>query len=294
LLHDRAKTCGAKEKRFNPACHASGCKGKHIWKLHNLLKDIYKEENQVHLVQGDDKSEEAEGDWAIDEEEEAMIVGTVQQEEDGSWQQASGSWMELGEGEASGAYCVGTCQAMSNQTPELGGECSTESLHPPEDEEDEGVMENGWWSPDRGEMQVSGEEPEYFIELLMGGSTAGGCKVGLERPPAVGGTTDQSARKGGAAKLKVQPQGETQGTKKPTTGREKERSNERAPKGENESNTGTRGKETGNQDNGEPRERQPSGRKQRRPPGPQPDSKIKDESDMSPDPIKSPGHEHKQ
>ncbi len=30
LLHDRAKACGAKEKRFNPACHAPGCKGKHI------------------------------------------------------------------------------------------------------------------------------------------------------------------------------------------------------------------------------------------------------------------------
>jgi hypothetical protein len=30
LLHDKAKTCGAKEKQFNPACHAPGCKGKHI------------------------------------------------------------------------------------------------------------------------------------------------------------------------------------------------------------------------------------------------------------------------
>jgi hypothetical protein len=50
LLHDRAKPCGAKERLANPACHIPGCKGKHIRKLHELLKDVYKEENQVHLV----------------------------------------------------------------------------------------------------------------------------------------------------------------------------------------------------------------------------------------------------
>ncbi len=54
LLHDRAKTCGAKERLANPACHAPGCKGRHIRKLHELLKDMHKEENQVHLVQGFD------------------------------------------------------------------------------------------------------------------------------------------------------------------------------------------------------------------------------------------------
>jgi hypothetical protein len=66
LLHDKAKTCGAKEKRFNPACHAPGCKGRHILKLHNLLKDMRKEENQVHLVQRNDEWEESEGSLAID------------------------------------------------------------------------------------------------------------------------------------------------------------------------------------------------------------------------------------
>jgi hypothetical protein len=81
----------------------------HIWKLHELLKDIHKEEGQVHLVQGDDEWEEPEDDWTIDGEEEAMIVGTIQEEDDGSWQEASSSWMELDEEEGSEVYCVGTC-----------------------------------------------------------------------------------------------------------------------------------------------------------------------------------------
>jgi hypothetical protein len=70
---------------------------------------MHKEENQVHLVQRDDEWEEIEGTWAIDEEEEAMIVGTIQQEENISWQEVSNSWMELDKGEESRAYCVGTC-----------------------------------------------------------------------------------------------------------------------------------------------------------------------------------------
>ncbi len=233
-----------KEKRFNPACHAPGCKGKHIRKLHDLLKDMYKQENQVHLVQGDNEWEESEGAWAIDEEEEAMIVGAFQQEEDSSWQEMSDSWVELGEGEMSRAYCVGTCQGVSNQAPEVGGGCSSEALHPPEDEEDEGIMEGGWWSPDQGELQVSEEEREYFIELLMGGSAAGGCKTALERPPAAGGTTGPPARKGGAAEPEAQPQEEAQGTERPTTGKENERSKEGTSEGENEPGTRTRGKET--------------------------------------------------
>jgi hypothetical protein len=79
---------------------------------------MYKEENQVHLVQGDNEWEESEGTWAMDEEEEAMIVGTIQQEENSSWQEACDSWMELDEGEASGVYCVGTkCQRSRKNVP---------------------------------------------------------------------------------------------------------------------------------------------------------------------------------
>ncbi len=119
LLHDRAKMCGAKERQNKPACYAPGCKGRQIRKLHEFLKDMYEEENQVHLVQGDNEWEEPEGTWAMDEEEEAMIVSTIQQVE-GSWQETSDSWMELDKGEASGVYCVGMCQGESSQVQEDG------------------------------------------------------------------------------------------------------------------------------------------------------------------------------
>jgi hypothetical protein len=91
LLHDRAKPCGARERPANPACHVPDCKGRHIRKLHELLKDIFRNENQVHIVQGDDEWKESEDAWGVDGREEAMIVGTVQQEGDCSWQIASKS-----------------------------------------------------------------------------------------------------------------------------------------------------------------------------------------------------------
>ncbi len=60
LLHDKAKPCGAKQRPVNPACHMPNCKGRHIQKLHDFLKDVFKEENQVYLVHGDDGWEESE------------------------------------------------------------------------------------------------------------------------------------------------------------------------------------------------------------------------------------------
>ncbi len=56
-----------------------------------LLKDVFKEENQVHLVQGGGEWEESEDVWEVDGEEEAMIVGTIQREDNCSWQDASKS-----------------------------------------------------------------------------------------------------------------------------------------------------------------------------------------------------------
>ncbi len=38
---------------------------------------------------------------------------------------------------------------------------------------EEGAIEAGWWSPDPTELQFSEGEPEYLIDLLMGGSGAG-------------------------------------------------------------------------------------------------------------------------
>ncbi len=78
LLHDKDKLCGAKQKPV--ACSASSCKGRHIQKLHEFLKDVFREENQVHVVHREDEWEESEEAWELGEEE-MMIVGTVQQED---------------------------------------------------------------------------------------------------------------------------------------------------------------------------------------------------------------------
>ncbi len=129
-----------------------------------------------------------------------MNVGTIQQEESSRWQEASNSWMELDEGEESGAYCFGTCQGVSSQLPEVGEECSSEALRHPEDEEDEGIIEGRWWSPDTKELQFDEGEQEYLIELLMGGSASGESKVPPERPPAASSVTGQPAKKGKAVK----------------------------------------------------------------------------------------------
>jgi hypothetical protein len=94
LLHDKAKPCGAKQKSADPTCHVPNCKGRHIRKLHEALKDVFKEENQVHLVHGSNEWEESEEAWELGEEEELMIVGTIQQEDSCSWQDASRAWLE--------------------------------------------------------------------------------------------------------------------------------------------------------------------------------------------------------
>jgi hypothetical protein len=133
--------------------------------------------------------------------------------------------------------------------PEVEEECSSQALHPAEDEE---IMVNGWWSPDPRELQFGEEEQEYFIELLMGGSAAGGCKAALERLPAASSTAGQLARKGGAAELEAQPQGEARESK-PAMNKEKGRSSEGAFKGENKSGTRTRGRETGARSKEEPK-----------------------------------------
>jgi hypothetical protein len=118
LLHDKDKPCGAKQKLV--ACSASNCKGRHIQKLHDFLKDVYREENQVHVVHGDDGWEESEEAWEPGEEE-MMIVGMVQQEDNCSWQDASKSWLEQDEKEEVGIYQVGTCQGAVGAPLETGG-----------------------------------------------------------------------------------------------------------------------------------------------------------------------------
>jgi hypothetical protein len=47
LLHDKDKLCGAKQRTVSVACMASGCKGRHAQKLHDFLKDVFREERRV-------------------------------------------------------------------------------------------------------------------------------------------------------------------------------------------------------------------------------------------------------
>ncbi len=244
LLHDRARTCAAKERQDSPACYAPGCKGRHIRKLHEFLKDMYGEENQVHLVQGDGGWEEPEGTWAIDEaeEEEAVIVNTVQQA-GSSWRETDDSWLELNGGEASGIYCVGACHGENGQMPraEAGQPRETLYLY-----EEEGVVEADWWSPDPTEMQFGEGETEYLFDLLMGGSGAGEDRAEPARTPAAPSTMGHAAGGEGATGQGTQPQEEIR-EGKPATGkgsrkaaaRREKTSNEGASRGEDKPSTGS-------------------------------------------------------
>ncbi len=134
LLHNKARPCGAKQRPVNPTRHVPNCKGKHIQKLNELLKDVFKEETQVHLVHGNDGWEESEEAWELDGEEEMMIVGTIQREDNYSWRDASKSWLEQDEEEEDGTYYVGTCQGAGSVPPEAREKQGSAVVCPPMEE----------------------------------------------------------------------------------------------------------------------------------------------------------------
>jgi hypothetical protein len=134
------------------ACAASSCKGRHIQKLHDFLKDVFREENQVHVVHGDDGWEVSDEAWELGEE--MIIVGTVQQEEDCTWQDACNAWGEQDEEMAAGVHQVRICQEAAE--PAAVGQCKGTDI-PEESEEVSGP----------GGLLLEGEEQEYFLELLM-------------------------------------------------------------------------------------------------------------------------------
>ncbi len=152
LLHDKDKPCGAKQRPVPVACTAPNCRGRHIQKLHDFLKDVFREENQVHVVHRDDGWEESDEAWELGEEE-MMIVGTVKQEDNCNWQDACNSWAEQEEEVAAGVYQVRACQGASRQ-PSVG-QCKRASVTEGDEEslETEGLV-------------LEGEEQEYFLELL--------------------------------------------------------------------------------------------------------------------------------
>ncbi len=176
LLHDEDKPCGAKWKPV--ACTASNCKGRHIQKLHDFLKDVFQEENQVHVVHGDDRWEESEEAWEL-VEEETMIVGTVQQEDDCSWQDASKLWGELDEETAVDAYQVGTCQNADEEPTKTGEEAAKQPSTSQREEAE--IMESGWQAPGPDDLLLEGEEGEYFLELLMRKASPEGPKASQPR-----------------------------------------------------------------------------------------------------------------
>ncbi len=113
-----------------------------------------------------------------------MIVGTVQQEDDCSWQDASKSWLEQDEKEEVGVYQVGTCQGADGAPLETGGGAA---MRPPTSQREKPeAVEDGWRAPGPGDLLIEGEEGEYFLKLLM-----------REAPPgkssSASGKLDQSA-----------------------------------------------------------------------------------------------------
>jgi hypothetical protein len=190
LLHDKDKPCGAKQRPV--ACTASSCKGRHIQKLHDFLKDVFREENQVHVVHGDDGWEESEEAWEL-VEEEMMIVGKVRQEEDCSWQDACKSWMEQDEEVAVGVYQVGTCQGAAGVATETGEEAVGQS--PVSQCKKTGTAEANGQASEPDDLLLEGEEGEYFLELLM-------RKASPERPDAGRPMEDKEGSRGKAASAK--------------------------------------------------------------------------------------------
>ncbi len=135
------------------ACTTPGCKERHIQKLHDFLKDVFREENRVHVVHRDDGWEESDEAWELGEGE-MMIVGTVQQEDECSWQDACNAWTAQEEEAVAGVYQVGADQEICE--PAVGGQCKKASTE--EGDERPSEVED---------LLVEGEEQEYFLELLM-------------------------------------------------------------------------------------------------------------------------------
>jgi hypothetical protein len=94
-----------------------------------------------------------------------MIVGTVQQEEDCSWQDACKSWMEQDEEAAVGVCQMGTCQGAGGVTIGAG----EEAVGQPSVSQCKkaGVAEANRQAPGSDDLLLEGEEAEYFLELLM-------------------------------------------------------------------------------------------------------------------------------
>ncbi len=117
------------------------------------------------MVHGDNRWEESDEAWELGEEE-MMIVGTVQQEDDCSWQEACNAWMEQDEEVAVGVHLVRAGQEVVKQA--AVGQCKKA-----------GTIEGGEKTSEPDGLLLEGEEQEYFLELLMRRASPERPKAGL-------------------------------------------------------------------------------------------------------------------
>ncbi len=195
LLHDKGKSCGAKQRTVSVACTASGCKGRHAQKLHDFLKDVFREEGRVHIVHGDDGWGESDEAWELGEEE-AMIVGTVQQETEYSWQDACDTWATQDEEVEAGVHQV---------------EADRETGGPAREDQCKKVCDvrDGGETLKVGDLLVGGEEQEYFLELLMRRVSPDQLS---ENPPTENATSTLKGRKNKSLGKKVRRKKLSRGT----------------------------------------------------------------------------------
>jgi hypothetical protein len=142
LLHDKDKPCGARQRPASVACTIHGCKGRHAQKLHKVLKDIFRGEGRVHVLQEDDGWEESDGAWELGETE-GMIVGAVRQEDEYSWSDACSAWTALDEEAEAGVHQVQAGESETSGADQGDGQLEAEGL------------------------LIEGEEREYVLELLL-------------------------------------------------------------------------------------------------------------------------------
>ncbi len=121
--------------------------------------------------------------WEVGEEK-MMILGTVQQEDSYSWQDASRSWLEQDEGEEVGIYQVGARQGADESPVGVGKEAI--ACPPGKGWGGAEAAEDDCWASGPTDLLIEGEEGEYFIELLMRERSSGepGLANGKAKQPA--------------------------------------------------------------------------------------------------------------
>jgi hypothetical protein len=134
-----------------------------VQKLHEALKDIFREEGRVHVLQEDDGWEESDEAWELGGDE-GVIVGAVRQEDEGSWSDACDAWAALDEHAEAGVHHVEAEEGESSG-----------------DDPEEGLL-------------VEGEEREYVLELLLREASLEAEATSQPSPPGLASSTSKRKR----------------------------------------------------------------------------------------------------